>query len=294
MAEGAAGGVFATERIDIPTEDGRILIGTLFRPPGSPRSAAVLHGATGAPQTSYAAFAAWLAETRGVACLTYDYRDFGASATGSLRASTATMLDWGVTDQNAALDELVRRFGDAAEIWTIGHSLGGLFLGQHRQLDRTRRAIVIASGPAYLHAHPLSYRPTAAAFWYVAGPLTTSVFGYLPGERIGLGASLPAGVYWQWRRWCLSRAFSGPDLEAAGWSPRTDFGGLPIKFVAAEDDPMIPPAVVWRHMQAHPGARRDQLVLRPRDIGAGAIHHLGMFRRRNQAAWSKIIAEPDR
>src|SRR5690606_41517993 len=73
-----------------------------LHPADNPVAAVVLSGAVGVAQGYYTDFARWLAEERGIACLTYDYRDFGASATGRLRRSDATMTDWGVSDQMAA------------------------------------------------------------------------------------------------------------------------------------------------------------------------------------------------
>ena len=75
------------------------LSGTLHRPAGTPKAAIVLHGATGVPHRFYRHFAGCLAE-QGYACLTYDYRDFGASTSGHLKRSKATMADWGVLDQD--------------------------------------------------------------------------------------------------------------------------------------------------------------------------------------------------
>ena len=88
-----------TERIEIAS-DGARLAGRLVRPAGMPRAAVVLHAATGVPARFYRRFADWLAAERDIVCLTYDYRDFGAS--GDPRGSPATMTDWGVRDQQAA------------------------------------------------------------------------------------------------------------------------------------------------------------------------------------------------
>ena len=280
----------ARRQISFLTEDGRRLVGVLRRPPGQLSAAAVLHGATGAPQTAYGAFADWLAETQGVASLTYDYRDFGASQAGPLRNSHATMLDWGVRDQNAALDETLRLFGGEAPVWVIGHSLGALFLEQQRQIHRVSRVIAVCSGRAHWRDHPLRFAPAVAAFWFFVGPIATAAMGYLPGRRIGFGADLPAGVYWQWRRWCLSQDFADGDLAKAGWDACGDISGLPIRFVAAADDVMIPPETVWRFMSHHQGARWDQLLLRPVEIGAGPIGHLSVFKPRNAAAWPALVA----
>lgn len=262
------------------------LNGTLFRPLGPPRAAAVLHGATGVPARFYRHFATWLAE-QGIACLTYDYRDFGASGTGSLRRSKATLARWGLGDQPAAQAALERAY-PGVPVWVIGHSLGALMLPFHPCAHRVSRLISVASGPVHTSDHPWSMQAQVRAFWFGAGPLATAALGYLPGKSLGLGADLPAGVYWQWRRWCTTRGFYlgdiGRDLPMPDWSA---FKG-DMRVVAVADDGMVPPSAVWRLMQYYPEARKAQKVLRPT---AGRVGHISAFAERNRGLWPDIIAE---
>ena len=115
--------VFATDnypsdqQVEIES-DVATLLGRLFVPSERPRAAVVLHPATAATGRFYHPFARWLAE-QGIACLTYDYRDYGASGTGDPARSDATLVRWGVADQSAAQTWLERhspplRFGSSA------------------------------------------------------------------------------------------------------------------------------------------------------------------------------------
>ncbi|MEO0503313.1 MAG: hypothetical protein AAFZ14_08310, partial [Pseudomonadota bacterium] len=90
------------------TGDGAELVGRLFLPARAPFACIVLNGATGVPQSYYAHFARWLAAERGMACLTYDYRDVGRSWSGPMADSAADMIDWGTSDQLAARYALAR------------------------------------------------------------------------------------------------------------------------------------------------------------------------------------------
>jgi predicted alpha/beta hydrolase len=264
------------------------LAGRLYLPGPMPRAAIVLHGATGVPQGFYRGFAEWLAG-QGYACLTYDYQDFGASAGGGARRSPATMADWGLSDQPAAQTELERQV-PGTPVWAVGHSFGGLMLPFHPGAGRLSRVIAVASGLVHLGDHPWPYRAAAAAFWYGPGPLATGLAGYLPGRMFGMGADIPAGVYWQWRRWCTTRGFYltdiGRTLPVPDWQAVT----APAKFVAVADDDMVPPAAVWRAMTLYPEARKRQQVLRPVSAAAARIGHMGAFRRENAALWPEILA----
>ncbi len=269
--------------IDIPAQ-GTPLKGTLYTPPEAPKAAIVLHGATGVPARYYRHFAGWLT-TQGYACLTYDYRDFGASATGHPKRASASMVEWGVQDQPAAQAALKARFPDAP-LWVIGHSLGGFMLPFQPDTAKIARLITVASGAAYIGDHPWPYRAMALLFWYGPGPLATKLFGHLPGKAMGLGADLPAQVYWQWRRWCTSRNFyeGDPALPPLA-APYTG----PMKLIAMEDDVMMPPKSVWKLARYYPKAQQSRQLLRPQDYGLKRIGHIEVLHPRNKALWPDLL-----
>lgn len=267
--------------------DGHRLVGRLFKPTGTPTVAVLLNGATGVPQSYYRHFAKWLAAEKGYACLTYDYRDFGASQMAPLRKSKATMATWGVDDQMAARAHLTALYPDRP-LWIVGHSLGALLLNFQRNTADIDRVISVASGMAYWPVHPMPYRLLAILFWFGHAPLITRFLGYLPGRQLGLGADLPAGVYWQWRRWCTSSSFYAADVGAT--LLEADPFEAPIKIVAFADDQMMPPSAVWRLMTAYPNAPKKQMVIRPKDYGIGKIGHIGVFAPKCASVWGDLMA----
>lgn len=118
------------------------LSGQLFHPGTTPERIVILNAATGVPARFYHPFAAWAASHLGALVLTYDYRDFGASAAGPVKGAQATMVDWGVHDAQAARDFAARRFPDLP-VWIIGHSLGALCVSFQKDLDRIERMIAV-------------------------------------------------------------------------------------------------------------------------------------------------------
>ena len=269
--------------ITIQTQ-GTALKATLYTPPQAPKAAIVLHGATGVPARYYRHFANWLT-TQGYACLTYDYRDFGASATGHPKRSTASMLDWGTKDQPAAQAALKKHLPDTP-LWVIGHSLGGFMLPFQPHAAQVSRLITVASGAAYVGDHPWPYRAMALLFWYGPGPLATKLLGYLPGKAMGLGADLPPHVYWQWRRWCTSKRFYENDPALPSLAP--PYTG-PMKLVAMEGDVMMPPKSVWKLERYYPEAQKSRQLIRPQDYGLKRIGHIEVFNRRDAALWPDLI-----
>lgn len=271
--------------------EGADLAGRLFLPAAAPRAAVVIHGATGVPARYYRAFAEWLAARRGMAVLTYDYRDFGASARGPVSAAQATMVDWGLRDQRAALSAL-RRAVPGVPHWVIGHSLGGLMMGFHPEMAHVARVVTVASGPVHLSDHPALFRWKARALWQGPVPVLARLAGHLPGRRLGLGADLPLGVYRDWRRWCTTPGFWASDLGAALPFPDPQAVRAQLRVVAVADDPWVPQAAVWRLMQLYPQAVKRQRVLRPGDFGLVRIGHLGAFARENAAIWPALVDDP--
>jgi predicted alpha/beta hydrolase len=249
--------------------------------------AVVLHAATGVAQSYYAAFAEWLVRTHGAAVLTYDYRDFAASARGHIKDSKATMSAWGILDQQAALSALIARFPDVP-IRVIGHSLGGLWLSFHDDIGKVDRVLAVASGPAYWLSHPLSEMARVIWFWWLGGPVAVAALGYLP-RWIGLGAELPAGVYWQWRRWCLNRNFAAGAFGSSLPWPRPENARFELTTVSLTDDALIPPAISVRLLEFYPRAPGAVLSLDPAAFGLSGFGHTGIFRKRNQVAWPKLV-----
>jgi predicted alpha/beta hydrolase len=268
--------------------EGATLTGWLTRPKGRPRAAVVLHGATGVPAGYYRAFADWLASERGLAVLTYDYRDFGLSASRRDRRSRATMIDWGLRDQAAALAALTDLVPGCPR-WVIGHSLGGLWLAFHPQMAGVERVVTIGSGLIHVQDHPLAFQLQARAFWHGPVPFLTRRLGHLPGRWLGFGANLPLGVYEDWRRWCLTPGFHLSDIGRKLPLPDGRLVTAQMRVIAVADDIWVPPKAVWRLMSLYPEAEKRQLVLRPTDFGLERIGHLGALHRSNSVVWPAIV-----
>jgi predicted alpha/beta hydrolase len=278
----------AVEPVAITTRDGETLVGRLFLPGGEPMRAIVLHPAVGVVQDFYARFAAWLATEHQAAVLTYDYRDFGASATRPLRQSRASMAIWGAIDQDAALDMLCDRL-PSLPVWVVGHSHGGMYVPFHGRVERVERIVTVAAGLPYWLKHPLSYMPAVIAFWWLIGPAATALLGYLPGKAIGLGADLPPDVYWQWRRWCLKPGYYRADWGKALPVPDVSRVTCDVTLVALADDRMMPPERVRALATSYPAARVTHRVIAPSDIGAREIGHMRLFSERNATAWPLLF-----
>ncbi|WP_432448801.1 alpha/beta hydrolase family protein [Aliiroseovarius marinus] len=262
------------------------LTGTFFAA-DTPRALAVLNGATGVPHRFYRHFAAWLAETQGISCLTYDYRDFGASATTHSSKVTANMLDWGLHDTQAARDWAALRAG-GLPLWLMGHSLGGLMLARQSGTDAISRVITICTGPVHTTDHPWPFQATVRALWFAVGPAAYTTLGYVPGRLSGLGSDIPGPVFRQWKRWCTTRGYPAQDPNIPS-APKAAFA-CPVNFISMSDDTSVPPHAVARMTELYPGCQCEHRALTPQAFGLHKIGHIDVFRRKNKAVWPALIA----
>ncbi|MEP6068518.1 MAG: alpha/beta fold hydrolase [Paracoccaceae bacterium] len=276
----------AEQTVLFKTMDGAELIGQLYLPSHPAFAVVVLNGATGVPQRFYRHFARWLANERGLACLTYDYRDFGRSMSGSMRGSTAKLSDWAITDAQAAR-RAARKLVPDTPVWIIGHSLGTMLIPAQDDLADIARIIGVSSGLVHIQDHPPSYRWLAWLFWFGIGPAATALLGFLPGRALGFGEDLPSGVYWQWRRWCTSHGCFQSELGHDLPEFRPDKLNAPVQLFSLKDDVMTTPDCIQKLADLYKTAKHT--TIDPTDHNLGQVGHLGLFAPDNKVLWPEIL-----
>ena len=247
----------------------------------------MLHSAAGVPQRFYRHFTAW-ANARGLGVLTYDYRDFGDSAFRPLRESDTIFADWAVRDQAAAQAALAD-LAPEGPLWVLGHSLGGLGIPFHGYPDRVAKIVTVGAGLGHFTDHPWSYRPKVLAFWFLLGPPATALAGYMPGKRLMLGADLPAGVYWQWRKWCTRRDFFDSDIGVSLPAPNYALEGPEIRICVASDDVVVPPVAVKRYAKALAPSGAIKHAFTPAEYGLSTLGHIDFLARDKEPIWADLL-----
>lgn len=268
----------APEAFDIACADSRELAAHWFSALayGAPvrRAALLLNAGTGFPQTFYFKLAAFAA-IRGYDTLVYDYRGMGESAPPDLSTESARMSDWGLLDMRAALDATAHRAA-GLPVATLGHSIGGQFLGLLANHALARAHVQIATSIGYWRWERAPFKYLAWWFWRVHGPLMLAARGYVPTGGGWSGLALPRGVFEEWKRWCLRTTHFGPDLST--YLADNVFATIraPVLSVAFEDDPIATRRTVEALRTFFPNAAFDIRWYAPRDVGA-PIGHAGFF-----------------
>jgi predicted alpha/beta hydrolase len=276
---------------DLRARDGRMLAAHWFArdPAVAPRAVVVLNGGTGFPQTFYFKLAQYLA-ARGYDALAYDYRGMGKSAPEDLARETTRMSDWGLLDMPAALDAAADR-GRGLPVVTLGHSIGGQFLGLLRNHHLARVHVQVATSVGYWRWEHAPFRYLAWWFWRVHGPLLLRLKGYVPTGGGWTGLPLPRGVFEEWRRWCLRPEHFGPDLET--YLSGHVFSEIlaPLLSIGFIDDPIATRRTVAALDRYFPNARRETRWIAPRDVGVRRIGHEGFFSSRHRDSLWKMVVD---
>jgi predicted alpha/beta hydrolase len=267
--------------------DGRALQGLLL-PASAPRAALLVNSGTGFRREFYLPFAAYAA-ARGYHTLVYDYRGIGASARTPLRTDPARMIEWARLDMPAALSALAERFA-SLPLFILGHSVGGQLIGCMPNHASARAYVMIACSSGYWGRLRRPFRYQALAFWKLYGPLHLALQGYVPRGVFWRGTALPAGVFRQWRTWCLSAAAFGAQLDAELDSEEFAAVRAPILSLSFSDDDIATPAAVEALLAAYRHAPIERRVMQPQELGVTRIGHHGFFAERHrESLWRGVL-----
>ncbi len=267
--------------------DGQPVAATLFPAAGreEPREVVVIACATATPQGFYRGFAEH-ARAMGRDVVTFDYRGIGKARPARLRGFQAGFLDF-IEKDLAGVVEWASQFGP---VDLVGHSLGGQALGLLPRPGRVRSLATFGTGVGHHSYMPRSERPKVLAVWWLLGPLLASIYGYLPGRRLGFGEDLPLQAYRDWRRWCLRPRYWFDD-PAVDFAPRFAAVRSAVLSVSADDDRWAPHASADMFMSFYAGAEVEKRRLSPAERGLPRIGHMGFYRRDNGAALWPVVTD---
>lgn len=263
-----------TQDLRIRCADGLELPATLFAP-AAPRAVLVIAAAMGVPRRYYAKFAADLA-ARSIAALTFDYRGIGEAAAAVKDPRRTTFQDWGRLDLHAVLEHVYARY-PALPVFQLGHSAGAQITGLTPQAEKLAGLVFVAGPRPHVSQDRGSYRIFSTLWWYALVPLG-SLLPWFPARRLGFSSvDVPSGVTREWGRWARApRYLFTPKfgIDVARYAKLR----LPILAFSFSDDLYTPPASAEALLSEYPGCAVTRRAVRPADVGARAIGHLGFFR----------------
>lgn len=272
-----------TEQFSIETKDGRSISCTLFRS-GSPSGHLIIVSAAAAtPRFYYRGFSDFVVKSSGFDVLTFDYRCVGDSLSEPIKDSRSTMSDWGQYDLSAAIDWASDRY---EKIFLLGHSVAGQIFPLAEKRNRIEAAYFVATAAPFKEYWSGFAKLQILLFWYLINPLTTWLYGYLPGWAMGGKVSLPKEAAREWRMWGTTKnGITKSDSQAMQKYSELD---IPIHFISFSDDQVFAPGEATQAlMHKYANAKTFFQFVKPKDLGLKEIGHFGFFRGKNsEKLWS--------
>ena len=246
----------------------------------------VVAPAMGVLQSYYQSFARWLAE-QGYGVTTFDYRGHGLSLQGPLRDAKADLLDWAQDCELVAL-QIKKQFPGQSLLW-IGHSVGSQLPGLAPIALPINGLLSVGSGSGYWRDNAAPTKRVIRLFWWGIAPLATAMCGGFPGRKLGIVGDLPAGVLWQWRRWCLNPHY-GIGVEGEWAADAYAAAHYPLHALYFDDDEMMSLASVQSLVGWYRNAPSILEKVNPAIVPSGRIGHMGYFREEmRELLWRPLL-----
>lgn len=274
------------ETLTLKTDDQVNISATLYQHQHKSAHLIILGPATGAPQYYYKSFAQFASENFEFDALTFDYRGIGKSLTSSLKKTKANISDWGRQDLKAIIQWANQRYD---KVFLLGHSITGQVFPFAENNARVTACYYVASQSAYKGHWNGFAKFKVWLFWHILIPVTTTVYGFMPGWAMGGKVSLPTGIAKEWRKFGLHPNGAIQDNKK---SADQYFGvNVPVHFVSLEDDQLLAPSnAVQALMRQYGNAKTTFQFIRPKDLGLKSIGHFGFFKSKHQEKlWSMPI-----
>lgn len=265
--------------VQIPTEDGVALAGTLAMPPGPPRRVVVIGSALAVPRRLYAPFSRFLAAS-GVAALSFDYRGFGGSGPPWRIETEGGMRAIGERDMAAAL-RFAAQVEGVQRVDLVAHSFSLMLFGMAPNRRMVSRVVSVASGSPHFGLQPFPRNLLYLFLWGVIIPRSARVHGYFPGKNLGLVGDMPEAVARDVALACHRRGAFRPELQ--------DWDG-DLWAIGVADDQISPPAAVDDMHAGFVRARLRRSEVAPAELGVKEIGHYGAFLPMASALWARMAA----
>lgn len=278
-------GAVTVEDIKFRAEDGWELAGSVYRG-HAPQVAILISAGTGFPRRFYRHVAAYLAQ-RGAVVLTYDFRGIGESGAENLAVSGIDYPDWGRLDMAAALDHL-QNLAPELPVTTLGHSIGGQFVGFMQNHPNAARHAFVAVGSGHWGVHKLRNIPLELFFWWGYGAYCLARHGYIPAGGLWGGEALPRDVFRTWRRWSARRGYLLPDLVEGRYPHHFDDPCSPISAWVLSDDPIATETACGDTLSHYVKAEKHLVVRTPKQLGTRKVGHGGAFRKGREELWAEL------
>jgi len=264
------------EEFQIKTEDRTLLSATLYTKDRPAPHIIIMCPAAGAPQYYYQSFAQYAADYKDFDVVTFDYRGIGKSQKHMQSKEPSTMSDWGEQDLNAVIRWAGKHYD---KVCLLGHSVAGQIFPKAERNDRILAAYLVGSQSAYFGYWKGFWWLYVLIFWQFLIPVTTFLFGYLPGWTMGGKVALGKQVAREWRKWGTHPG--GVLQDNPEIIRKFEAVKIHMHFVSIDDDKLLAPSSATQALMHHyKNAITSFQFIRPKDLNLNKIGHFGFFKKK--------------
>jgi predicted alpha/beta hydrolase len=262
------------KKITINSKDG-FPLGALLIENSNPKGIVMMNGGTGIKKEFYLKFCRYVA-SKGYTVVLYDYRGIGESKPLTLRGFEAYMREWGEKDMVGVLNWISVNY-PKIPIYVFAHSMGGQLIGLMENHHLIKKIVTIGSSVGYWKIFPAPFKYFCAFIWYFFVPLSSSLYGYVPVQKIRQGENLPKGVAKEWADWCKNKEYFSPFFGKTIEKQYFKEINTPIDAIWFSDDPIANDNTVPPLIEYYSNTNIQRHRIEPQQIQQKFIGHFGFF-----------------
>jgi|GEM_PF-2591467 len=229
---------------------------------------------------------------QGFLTIQYDYIGVGDSRPTNLKGLEHSIYDWGSHDIEVMSQYIDKTYGTTKPKYMIAHSMGGQIVGLTPSIDSFRKIITMASSYGNYRNFNLKDRMRYTFAAKTVFPLLTRIYGYFPGEMMGIGIDWPKGVAEDWVRWNKEYFSLRQWMDKLGRRHYFDKSLPPMTSYVFTDDIMATAKCIPHFQLDYPQA--DIRLTNPLDFDLESLGHFNAFKPKSIAFWRHLLEELQR
>jgi predicted alpha/beta hydrolase len=135
----------------------------------------------------------------------------------------------------------------------------------------------VSSGTGYWKYNALALRKKTPLFWYLIMPISTRLFGYFSGKRMGMIGDLLKRVMYLWRRCCLHPDYC-VGVESETVKTKCQQIDVPLVSITFSDDEMLSLTNIHELHALFEHQNKSFKQVHPKEEGEKSIGHLDFFK----------------
>jgi predicted alpha/beta hydrolase len=155
-------------------------------------------------QEKYLPFALYLSRNS-INVITYDYTDMGLSVDKMINSQTS-IQQWVTQDMDGAIATILKK-NIKAQIYVIGHSLGGQIIGLSKKHKNIKGIILVATQTGNHRYWNFPLNLLNIIFWRYYVPRIIKYRGYFPSGNDSGMDNMPKVPALEWAQWCQSENY---------------------------------------------------------------------------------------